>query len=63
MTTIDQAKSQGYTKELMMYSLYHDLHILVQEGQDLDDIFSAYDTENEEWITVYGYNCTFEGME
>lgn len=63
MTTISQAKSQGYTKELMMYSRYHEFPILVLEDQDLDDVFTAYDVENEEFITVHGYNCTFEEME
>lgn len=63
MTTISQAKSQGYTKELMLFCVYNMFPILVLENQDLDDVFTAYDVENEEWITVHGYNCTFEGME
>ena len=60
---IDLAKVQGYTKELMLRTRYTEFPILVLENQNLDEQFTAYDVENEEWITVHGYNCTFEEME
>ncbi len=52
-----------YTKSLMLHTTFHEFPIRVKPEQCLDEEFLAWDIENEEWLTVKGWNCTFEEYE
>ena len=52
----------GYTKELFLSSMEVDLYVLVKPSTDLDGIFKAWDTDNQQWLTVYGWNFTSEEL-
>ena len=50
----------GYTKEVYLTSMEADLFVLVKPDADLDGIFKAWDTDNQQWILVNGWNFTAE---
>ncbi len=50
----------GYTKELYLTSMEADLFVLVKPDADLDGIFKAWDTDNQQWIIVNGWTFTAE---
>jgi hypothetical protein len=47
----------GYTLEVVAESSdgLHDLYLLVKPGTDFDDTFRAWDTDNQEFISVNGW--------
>lgn len=53
---------KGYTKSVMISGGDRDIAALVKPDTDYDDIFTCYDTDNQEWVKVYGYNCEIEEL-
>ena len=45
----------GYTLEAVAMSDNGDLYLLVKPGTDFDDTFRAWDTDNQEFVTVDGW--------
>ena len=50
----------GYTKEVFLSSMEVDLFLLVKPETDLDSSFKAWDTDNQEWLRVNGWNFISE---
>ena len=50
----------GYTKEILLSSMEVNLFLLVKPETDLDSSFKAWDTDNQEWIRVNGWNFISE---
>jgi hypothetical protein len=50
----------GYTQEITATSDGCELYLLVKPGTDFDSRFRAWDTDNQEFISVNGWMFTFE---
>lgn len=50
----------GYTKEVFLSSYEVDLYLLIKPDTDLDSRFKAWDTDNQEWLIVNGWNFISE---
>ena len=53
----------GFTQEYIAEGGGLEVHIFVQLDADLDGEFKAYDADNCEFITVFGWNVTLEAIE
>ena len=53
------ATLDGYTYELFAECDACEMPILVKAGTDLDGTFKAWDMDNQEYVTINGWNWTF----
>lgn len=53
----------GYTEEYEAHCTDYDLFLLVKPGTELDDTFTAWDIEAQEFIRVNGWLWSFERVE
>lgn len=53
----------GFTNEYEAHCRQHDLNILTAPDVDLDGSFLAWDLDETDFITVHGWNWTFELVE
>lgn len=60
MMTDNVAVLAGFTEEWTADSDEYTLSLLIKPGQDLDSAFKAWDTDEQEWITVNGWLFSFE---
>lgn len=60
--TKNQARSQGYTREVLAEGGAYSLELLIQEDADLDGTFPAYCLTEGEMLTINGWNFTFEDL-
>ena len=51
---------EGFTQEVVASCSATDLYLLIKPGTDLDSTFRAWDTDEQEFITVNGWLFTFE---
>ena len=54
---------EGFTLEYIVTGGGEDRHIFVQPDANTDGIFKAYDADNCEFITVIGWNVSFQRIE
>ena len=54
------ATLEGYTVGYLAIAGMNEVHILVKPDTDLDSTFKAWDCDDQEWIMVNGWLCTFE---
>jgi hypothetical protein len=59
--TQNQARSQGYTREVLAEGGAYSLELLIQEDADLD-AFPAYCLAEGKMLTINGWNFTFEDL-
>lgn len=45
----------GYTRPVFLELGMSSFAALIQPDEDLDDTFTAFDTDNNEWLTVNGW--------
>ena len=45
----------GYTRPVYLEGDYGGFAALIRPDADLDDRFTAFDTDNQEWLTVNGW--------
>ncbi|WP_343609343.1 hypothetical protein [Novosphingobium sp.] len=60
--TADQARTLGYTREVLAEGGCHSLELLIQEDADFDGTFRAYDLNEGEMLTINGWNFEFEEL-
>lgn len=48
----------GYSRAVMVSNGMTDLYLLVEPDVDFDDRFKAWDTDNQEWLFVNGWQIT-----
>tara|TARA_B110000971_G_scaffold184494_1_gene192277 strand:- start:48 stop:242 length:195 start_codon:yes stop_codon:yes gene_type:complete len=53
--TDNHAQRLGYTQTAHITDGIIELYLLVKPDVDLDSRFKAYDTDNQEWLTVNGW--------
>lgn len=61
--TDNEAVSLGYRQPMLASSIQGEFACLVRPGDDLDDVVKVFDTDNQEWIRLNGWNWTFEELE
>lgn len=54
------AWAKGYRRSVIADGGPYTLELLVKPDVDLDGSFKAYDLDEGQWLTVHGYNFTFE---
>ena len=56
------AVTQGFTKEIIVDCAHGTVNFaaLVKPETDLDSTFRAFNTDEQEWVTVNGWNCDIE---
>ncbi len=54
--TDNVAVLEGYTKEVVAESFEHTLYLLVKPDTDFGERFMAWDTDEQEWVYVNGWN-------
>lgn len=57
------AVMQGYTRHMMVEGDHGGFAALIKPDTDLDSSFRAFDTDNQEWVTVNGWLCTITDCE
>lgn len=57
------AVMRGYTKAVYIEGGCNGFAALIKPDTDLDDRFRAFDTDNQEWLNVNGWNCLIEDLE
>lgn len=53
--TDNVAVLEGFTKEVTLENDQVTLYLLIKPETDLNDAFKAWDTDMQEFITVYGW--------
>jgi hypothetical protein len=54
----NRAVLEGYTQEVHLSAALCDLYLLVKPGTDLNSQFKAWDTDEQEFISVSGWLFT-----
>lgn len=54
---------EGFTREVVATSQVVDLFLLVKPDTDFDDVFKAWDMDEQEFIRVNGWLFRFDDME
>lgn len=60
MMTDNVAVLAGFTEEWTADNEAHVLYLMVKPGTDFDSAFKAWDTDNQEWLTVNGWLFSIE---
>ena len=60
--TDNVAVLQGYTKEVMAYGGGIDLFLLIKPETDIDGVFTAWDSDMQEFINVNGWLFIIEEL-
>lgn len=61
--TDNEAVMMGYTKHILGDCDQCSIAMLIKPDTDYDSSFKAFDTDNQEWITVHGWLWAFEDAE
>ena len=60
MMTNNVAVLKGYTEEVIAYGDGINLSLLIKPDTDIDDVFKAWDSDEQEFVNVNGWMFTFE---
>lgn len=58
--TDNEAVSRGYTVAMIASSIQGEFACLVRPDEDLDGVVKVFDTDNQEWVRLTGWNWSFE---
>jgi hypothetical protein len=61
--TDNEAVSRGYTKPMLASSIQGEFACLARPGDDMDGVVKVFDTDNQEWIRLNGWNWSFEDLD
>lgn len=61
--TDNAAVMQGFTKPIMVDCDIASFAALVKPDTDFDGSFKAFNTDDQEWLTVNGWLCLIEELE
>jgi len=53
----------GFTREVFATASEYDLHLLVKPDADLDGTFRAWDCDEQEWLSVNGWNFNINDVD
>ena len=51
----NEAVLDGFTREVVLIGVEHELYVLVRPNTDFESTFKAWDTDNQEWLRVNGW--------
>jgi hypothetical protein len=60
--TDNTAVLQGYTEEWLGTCPEADLYLLCKPDTDFDSTFTAFDTDNQEFVRINGWLWSFESL-
>lgn len=58
--TDNEAVMAGYTQQMIASSIQGEFACLVKPDADFDDVVKVFDTDNQEWLRLNGWNWSFE---